>query len=165
MSRVELLQAQQELIEAIDSRYEVELINEHKLVITLPDLPKVKTAALGVNSVKELLSKPLMLEIELKKLEQRQIVAVLEQLKFKAGLSIGTGEMALKNKSNVFSRPDSEITVTLIMTTSSMLTIPNVKRFNRAVVQRPLVNNGFFSVSVGTAAELINALAEAQGVL
>lgn len=169
MSRVELLQAQQELIEAIDSRYEVELISEETLVIMLPDLPKVMTTAITVPKAKTLLSEPVTLDAVLQNLEQRQVITVLEQLKFAAGRSIGTGEMALKNKSNVFTKPGSDITVTLITATVPNTGSPSIRRFNSAIVQKPLADNGsahrFFRKPAKTATELIDALAKAQGAV
>lgn len=109
-SKVRLLQAQSDLIEAIDIRYDVSTVNIDTIKVSLPLQPS-SWKQLTVDAVEELFANSGVDDF-IKDLEQKQIKRLLELLGFVNNPMIGSGEMAIKAKG--YRRTGSDVVVKLI---------------------------------------------------
>ena len=149
VDKVRLLKAQTDLIDAIDERYDVSLVNADLIKISLPLHPSA-WKQLTVNAAEMILATEGRLPEFLKELEEKQIRLALLMLGFATGQVIGTGMMAIPVKG--FVRAGSETRVRLITEKSKVA--GSVDRvFSYAVVTK----DGFRETAK-TAEELLDAL-------
>jgi hypothetical protein len=147
-NKVRLLKAQADLIDAIDVRYDVSLINAQLIKISLPLQPST-WKQLAVEAAEALMSDGRLPEF-LAELEEKQIRLVLERLGFVNGQSIGSGVMAVPLKGYV--RAGSNIRVRII-TEKSMVKGSDDRVFSYAVVTK-----NDYRETAKTAEELLDAL-------
>lgn len=149
-TKVRLLKAQADLIDAIDERYDVSLMNTETLKVSLPLQPSTYKQ-LSIDGAEMLLASGRLSEF-LVDLEERQIRLALEMLGFAYGQALGTGMMATPIKG--YSRAGSDVRVRLI-TEKSKLKNSTDRVFSYAVITKPGTE---FRETAKTAEELLDSL-------